>query len=118
MNDLVDRYLACWNETDPEARRVLIAHHWSPHPSYTDPVAAVTGRDAVHATIGAVQQQFPGFTFSPLGPVDAHHLQARFTWGLGPADAEPLIVGFDVVVLDAEGRIDTVLGFLDQVPAA
>ena len=42
----------------------------------------------------------------------------RFTWGLGPADAEPLVVGFDVVVLDDEGRIDTVLGFLDKVPAA
>ena len=25
MNDLVDRYLACWNESDSEARRALIA---------------------------------------------------------------------------------------------
>ena len=29
-----------------------------------------------------------------------------------------VIVGFDVVVLDDDGRIDTVLGFLDKVPAA
>jgi hypothetical protein len=118
MNDLVDRYLACWNETDPEARRALIAQHWSPRPSYTDPVAAVTGRKAIEETIGAVQERFPGFAFSPVGPVDAHHRQARFTWGLGPADAEPVIVGFDVVVLDDDGRIDTVLGFLDKVPGA
>jgi hypothetical protein len=118
MNDLVDRYLACWNETDPEARRALIAQHWSPRPSYTDPVAAVTGRKAVEETIGAAQERFPGFAFSPVGPVDAHHQQARFTWGLGPADAEPVIVGFDVVVLDDDGRIDTVLGFLDKVPGA
>jgi len=118
MNDLVDRYLACWNESDPEARRALIARHWSPRPSYTDPLAAVTGREAIEQTIGAVQERFPGFMFSPVGPVDAHHQQARFTWGLGPADAEPLIVGFDVVVVDDDGRIDTVLGFLDKVPAA
>jgi hypothetical protein len=118
MNDLVDRYLACWNESDPEARRALIARHWSPRPSYTDPLAAVTGREAIEQTIGAVQERFPGFTFSPVGPVDAHHQQARFTWGLGPADAEPIIVGFDVVVLDDDGRIDTVLGFLDKVPGA
>ena len=66
MNDLLDHYLAGpWNETDPDARRSLIAQHWSPQPSYTDPLAAVTGRDAVDATIGAVQQQFPGFVFSP-----------------------------------------------------
>ena len=121
MNDLVDHYLACWNETDPEARRALIAQHWSPRPSYTDPVAAVTGRKAVEETIGAVQERFPGFALSPVrpvGPVDAHHQQARFTWGLGPADAEPVVVGFDVVVLDDDGRIDTVLGFLDKVPGA
>jgi hypothetical protein len=118
MNELVDRYLACWNETDPAARRALIAQHWSPRPSYTDPVAAVTGREAIEQTIGAAQKRFPGFTFSPVGPVDAHNRQARFTWGLGPADAEPVIVGFDVVVLDDDGRIDTVLGFLDKVPGA
>jgi hypothetical protein len=28
---------------------------------------------------------------------------ARFTWGLGPADAEPIVVGFDVAVLDEDG---------------
>jgi hypothetical protein len=117
MSDLIDRYLACWNETDAEARRMLIAEHWSERPTYTDPLAAVEGREALDATIGAVQQQFPGFVFTAAGPVDAHHRQARFTWGLGPADAEPLVVGFDVVVLDDDGRIDTVLGFLDKVPA-
>ena len=78
----------------------------------------MTGRKAVEETIGAAQERFPGFAFSPVGPVDAHHQQARFTWGLGPADAEPVIVGFDVVVLDDDGRIDTVLGFLDKVPGA
>jgi hypothetical protein len=49
--------------------------------------------------------------------VDAHHQQARFTWGLGPDGAEPLVVGFDVAVTDGDGRLRTVLGFLDKVPA-
>jgi hypothetical protein len=35
MNNLLANYLACWNETDPEARRALIAQYWSPQPSYT-----------------------------------------------------------------------------------
>ncbi|NYJ73112.1 nuclear transport factor 2 family protein [Allobranchiibius huperziae] len=117
MNDLMTTYLACWNETDPAARRTLIDQHWTEQASYSDPMAQVRGRDAVDATIGAVQDQFPGFVFTPAGPVDAHHRQARFTWGLGPADAEPVIVGFDVVVTDDDGRIDSVLGFLDKVPA-
>ena len=54
--------------------------------------------------------------FSLAGPVDAHHQQARFTWGLGPEGAEPLIVGFDVAVTDDDGKLVTVLGFLDKVP--
>jgi hypothetical protein len=65
-----------------------------------------------------VQQQFPGFVFTAGGAVDQHHRQARFGWGLGPDGAEPLVEGFDVVVLDDDGRITTVLGFLDKVPSA
>jgi hypothetical protein len=119
MNDVIARYLACWNETDPTARRKLIDDAWDADASYIDPLAEAHGRDAVDATIAAVQGQFPGFTFTLNGPADAHHRQARFTWGLGPdgADgADPLVVGFDVLVTGEDGRILTVLGFLDQVP--
>jgi hypothetical protein len=55
--------------------------------------------------------------FSLAGPVEAHHQQARFTWGLGPEGAEPPIVGFDVAVAGDDGKLVTVLGFLDKVPA-
>lgn len=116
MSDLLERYLACWNETDADARRDLIAKTWAEDATYTDPMVDVRGRDELDATIGAVQAQFPGFVFSAVGPVDAHHQQARFSWGLGPADTEPLVIGFDVVALDDAGRIVTVLGFLDKVP--
>lgn len=118
MTELIDNYLACWNETDPAARRALIEEHWSPELTYVDPMAQVYGREQLDATIDTVQQQFPGFLFAAAGPADAHHNQARFTWNLGPADAEPVIVGFDVVVTDADGRIRTVLGFLDRVPVS
>jgi hypothetical protein len=116
MTDLIENYLACWNETDPATRRVLIDRHWTREPSYCDPMVQIRGREALDATIGAVQQQFPGFVFTAAGPADTHHEQARFTWNLGPAGADPVVVGFDVVVTDPQGRIDTVLGFLDRVP--
>ena len=57
-----------------------------------------------------MQEQFPGFVFTPVGPVDAHHQVARFSWGLGPAGADPIVIGFDVITTDADGRIDTVVG--------
>jgi hypothetical protein len=115
--DLAERYIAAWNETDPAARRALVDATWSEIGSYTDPLVAAEGRDAIDATLAAVQTQFPGLVFRLGGPVDAHHDIARFTWELGPADGEALVVGFDVLVADADGRIAQVLGFLDKVPS-
>lgn len=120
FTDLAQRYLDIWNETDPSSRRTAIEALWSSDARYTDPMADAQGRDAIDATIAAVQRQFPGFVFRLAGPVDAHHNQARFGWELRPAEAGPgaeaPVVGFDVAVADADGRLSTVLGFLDKVP--
>jgi hypothetical protein len=115
--DLVDRYLAAWNQTDPAARRAAVDALFSADARYTDPLADVRGREALAATIGAVQAQFPGFVFRPAGPVDAHHDQLRFSWELGPEGQEAPIAGSDVALVDSDGRITAVLGFLDRVPA-
>ena len=114
---VIDRYIAIWNETDPARRRDLIASTWTEDASYLDPLVAAEGADAIDATIAAVQQQFPGFTFRLGGPVDAHHNLARFTWELAPkTDQEAIVVGFDVVVFAPDGRLQQVHGFLDKVP--
>ncbi|WP_329518987.1 nuclear transport factor 2 family protein [Spirillospora sp. NBC_01491] len=121
MNDaqqFVERYLATWNETDPAALRAAVEALWTEDGAYTDPLADVAGHDAIAATIGAVQEQFPGLVFRAGGPVDAHHDQARFTWELGPEGGEALVVGFDVAVFAADGRLGKVYGFLDKVPTA
>jgi hypothetical protein len=118
LQDLVERYLAGWNETDPAARRLLVEDLWAEDGRYTDPLVAATGREDIAAMIGAVQGQFPGLVFTLAGPVDAHHHIARFTWELGPRAGEALVVGFDVLVADGDGRIGSVHGFLDKVPTA
>ncbi|MFG1934884.1 nuclear transport factor 2 family protein [Mycobacterium sp. NPDC048908] len=117
FDELAQRYIDTWNETDPHARRAAVDQLYTPDARYTDPLAAAEGRDAIAAMIGAVHEQFPGFVFRLAGPVDGHHNQARFRWELGPAGAEAPIVGFDVAVCDDSGRIEAVLGFLDKVPA-
>lgn len=117
MKEIVTRYLDTWNATDEAARAELLAQHWSEDCAYVDPLAEVQGREAVGMTIQAVHAQFPGFVFTSVGEVDAHHQQVRFQWGLGPDGEEPVVVGFDVVVVDADQRIRDVRGFLDKVPA-
>jgi hypothetical protein len=115
---LVQRYLAAWNATDPVERRAAIEAVFAPEARYVDPLADVTGTDALDALIAGAQEQFPGMRFTPVGEVDAHHDVCRFQWGLGPEGAEPLVIGFDVAMVGADGRITGVAGFLDKVPAA
>jgi hypothetical protein len=116
VRDAAHAYLATGNATGEQERRRLLEQHWSPDVSYVDPLAAVSGRDRVSAVVADVHEQFPSFAFFLIGEVDAHHDQLRFRWGLGPAGAEPVVIGFDVVVLDQHRRIQDVRGFLDLVP--
>jgi hypothetical protein len=116
MRDLIEGYLACWNETDSTARRELIAKTWGDDASYVDPLVDAHGHDAIDAAIGATQAQFPGHVFILAGPVDTHHDVARFSWGLGRADDDPLVLGSDVASVGVDGRLARVVGFLDKVP--
>lgn len=117
MNDIVAQYLEVWNITDPTARKAAVARVFTPDATYTDPLMAVRGHDAIDAGIAAARAQFPDWVFRLAGPVDGHHEQVRFTWELGPADGPAVVVGFDVAVVDGD-RIATVYGFLDRVPSA
>jgi hypothetical protein len=115
---LVELYLKSWNETDPLRRRALIEDVYAERATYTDPMIAAQGWETIDATIVAVQTMFPGHVFTLAGEVDAHHDIARFQWHLAaPGADEPLVIGFDVAVLD-QGRIRNVHGFLDKVPVA
>ncbi|WP_340537767.1 nuclear transport factor 2 family protein [Nocardioides sp. GXZ039] len=117
MNAIAENYIATWNERDPQRRADLLSKHWAPDCLYVDPLAVGEGREGMSGTIEAVHGQFPDFAFTLLGDADAHHRQLRFQWGLGPVGAEPVVVGFDVVVVDDDDRIADVRGFLDKVPA-
>jgi len=115
-DELAQRYIDTWNETDASARRTAVDQLYTEDARYVDPMAVADGREAIASMIGAVQQQFPDFSFRLAGPVDGHHNQARFGWELGPGGSPAPIVGFDVAVSDEQGRITSVLGFLDKVP--
>ncbi|WP_405876024.1 MULTISPECIES: nuclear transport factor 2 family protein [unclassified Streptomyces] len=114
----VARYFEAWNAGEPEELAKAVAAAWTTNGSYTDPLADVSGHEQIAAVIAAAHAQFPGFAFRASGAVDGHHDTARFSWELvSEADGSAPVAGFDVITLDAEGRIRSVLGFLDRVPA-
>ncbi len=113
--DLVDRYIATWNETDPVRRRDLIARTFTGKASYLDPVLQGDGADGIDAMVKAVHEKYPGYKFARTSDVDAHHNRARFSWQLAPEAGPALVKGIDFATLSADGRLQTVTGFFTEV---
>ena len=115
FTDLVDRYIAIWNETDDELRRDLIARTWTEDSTYLDPLMRGEGRSGINAMIRGVQAQFPGLLFRRTSEVDAHNDRVRFAWELGPEGGPALAGGVDFGVV-VDDRLQAVTGFLDFAP--
>ncbi|HTK63111.1 MAG TPA: nuclear transport factor 2 family protein [Pseudonocardia sp.] len=114
---LVNRYIEVWNERGPERRAAGLREIWAAQGSYVDPLVSAAGLDQIDAAIDGAQRQFPDFVFRLTGAVEAHHNLVRFSWELGPDGAtDAPIAGSDVAVLDEDGRLRDVHGFLDRVP--
>ena len=100
--DLVERYIAAWNETDAERRRALIARTFTEGASYVDPIEAV-------------QQRYAGYRFRRKGEVDGHNDRVRFSWELAPEGGAVFVDGTDFAT-GANDRLHSVTGFLDRQP--
>ncbi|GHB32948.1 nuclear transport factor 2 family protein [Streptomyces umbrinus] len=114
----VARYFEAWNAGGEEALTKAVTAAWTADGTYTDPLADVRGHEGIAAVIAGAHEQFPGFEFRLTGAVDGHHDLARFGWELvAVADGSAPVAGFDVITLSDDGRIRSVHGFLDRVPA-
>ena len=76
------------------------------------------GRAGIDTLIQGVHQQFPGYRFRQVGAADGHHSYVRFSWQLGPEDGPAPIAGSDVAILTPDGKLQSVIGFLDRIPTA
>jgi hypothetical protein len=108
--ELVDRYIACWNEEDPGARADLIERTWTADARSVDPLADVSGRDAIGSMMGSTQAQFPGHRFAVDGPVSTHHDVVHWGWVLRDPQGTALMNGFDVASV-VDDRISFLAGF-------
>jgi SnoaL-like protein len=116
-SEIVDRYLAAWNEADNGRRRELIGTVFAEKATYRDPVQACEGHDGIDEMIAGAQARFIGMRFQRIGDVDVHDGGVRFRWSLGPANSESIVEGTDFATM-IDGRFDKVTGFFDKLPAA
>lgn len=115
-NTIASRYIDLWNERTQARRREMLSQNWTADASYVDPLMRGDGLDGVDALIAGVQQRFPDFRFKLIGEPNGYGDNLRFSWGLGPDGVDSPIKGTDFAVLK-DGRIRSITGFLDQVPA-
>jgi len=117
---IVETYVASWNETDPARRRAAVGRAWAEAGSYRDPVMASDGPAGIDAMLAGVQAKFPGFVLKRISKVDAYaggrETYARFAWSLGPAAGPSVVEGVDFCTLSPDGRLASVVGFIDKMP--
>ena len=118
VTELVDRYIAMWNETDAKRRREIIARTWTDDAHYLDPLISGDGPSGIDAMVKGVQERFPGHRFRLTSKVDAHNDRVRFGWELAPQGGAALAGGVDFGVISSDGRLKAITGFLDQLPKA
>ena len=116
VDEVVSAYGAAWNEPDDAARRALLQNAWSDDGVYCDPTATAEGRERLVEHIGGFHQQMPGARIELASGVDEHDGWLRFAWTMLGPDGTPMMDGFDVAELAADGRLRRIVGFFGPFP--
>jgi hypothetical protein len=132
---LADRYLALWNEADPERRRRLIAELWTEDgsqilqpPQEMREIAASPGIGLVatleargHAELEARAAtsyehwvDSGGLSFTRRDDVERLDDVVKFHWEALSPDGEVTAVGLEFLVLGADGRIRRDYVFIER----
>ena len=108
IHDLVERYVAVWNEPDAQARRAQIASLWADDGEHCTPSLHVRGHAALEQrVIGAWQKwvRDANHCFRSCRNADSHHGGVKFHWEMITPEGEVSSLGFEFLVLGADGRI-------------
>ncbi len=116
MSEIIDAYMAAWNEPDDGKRDALLRMCWAEGGVYTDPGVYLVGAEALSARIAEKQRERPGARLVFLSAVDTHHGRFRFHWRLINADGSPGPKSVDFGALAHDGRIALMVGFFGAPP--
>ena len=132
---LADRYLAMWNDPQPERRGAAVRALWAPTGGqilqppqdiraraatigFFAPVLEARGHDALEARVATAYEEFvaPGkFCFRRRGEATRLNNVVKFEWEMVTvSDGEPAGGGTEFMILDEHGRIENDYQFIDS----
>ncbi|MEU4295312.1 hypothetical protein AB0E63_44435 [Kribbella sp. NPDC026596] len=132
--ELADRYVAVWNQPDPDARRKAIQELWTEDGVHLlEPPEEIVeraeeigvtatlearGHEALVRRVTRAYDEFvaPGqFEFRPHGEATTLHDMVKLRWAMVPAGGgEVLAVGIDLLLLAPDGRIVSDYQFIES----
>ena len=134
-DELVERYVAMWNQPDPEARRDALCALWAEDGvqvlqppeemqraaaqiGFVNPVLEARGHDELEARVTRAYEEFvaPGdFRFRSRRDAVALGDVVRFGWEMVPASGgDVTAAGTDFVIVDPRGRIRADYQFIER----
>ncbi len=119
-NDIAERYIASWNEPDPETRKKLVEELWAEDCTYYNRLFVVFGREMMPFVVGRAHDEYygKGFCFRYQNNAYGHHGGMRFHWVMvSSATGEVDTFGEDFVILDKSGRIRVDYQFAMKKPS-
>lgn len=133
-NVLCDRYVALWNERDPERRRAMVAELWAPEgehilmpPQEVRQAAAgmkmgsvfeVRGHSEIDVRVADAYERFiaPGeYDFRRRDDAERLRDVVKFRWEMvSTEDGSVAGVGLEFLVIDANGQIRSDYQFIES----
>ena len=101
-----------FSEPDGEKRHKTIARLWAEDAVFVDHNARYEGHSGIAHAADGLAKKFPNFTFTERGEIIVIPGAGKLNWGFGPAGAEPVITGSDVLVVK-DDKIGAIYTFLD-----
>ncbi len=118
---LVERYVALWNESDGPQRRNRIAELWAEDGTHANKRAEWRGHQAMDARVtGSWEKSIRdgGNVFVAAGNAEGYRNVLRFNWYMKRASGGQIAAqGFELLVLASDGRIAADYQFIDATPA-
>jgi V8-like Glu-specific endopeptidase len=132
--ELADRYVALWNEADPERRRTLIAGLWGEQGEHIlqpseearriaagpgvggSAIIEVRGHAEIEARATSAYERWvasQGWRFRRRDDADRVHDTVKFHWEAVAEDGEVTGSGLNLLVVAPDGRIERDYTFVD-----